>query len=241
MADNPPQSSTQSPRIVLLSFASLRTHPNQELYARGIPRMLAWDLNRGEPGAAAAGLLTSRRRDVKGYVLPQAPSEPGPLAALGEALGVQWIVQGFSNIGEDDVDLQIQLVDAKSAQVTDVKRFSGDRADLGKLIDQVRAAIAATAGVKRAPSMPPPVWSQTRDKEAFEAFLLYLDNSILLYDPADQPFVGELRDPADCLREALKHDRFFRTAADCLAQEDKSVQNSFGTVLEIDVDASALL
>ena len=229
------------PRVLWLTFASLRSHEHQDIYARGLARMLCFDLNRAEPGVAAPALLTARKNDVKGFVLPQVPSEPGPMVALGEALGVRWVVQGFSRVTHDAADFQVQWVDAHKQQVSAVQRFSGTRVELGKLLDQIRKAAAVAFGVGMAPSMPPAIWNQTKSSEALEAFLLYLDNSLLLFDPADQPFVGELRDPADCLREALKHDRYFRAASDCLAAEDRALLNSFGSVLEIDVDGASLL
>ncbi len=229
------------PRVLWLTFASVRSHENQDLYARGLARMLAHDLNRGEPGAAAAAILTARREGQKGFVLPQLPSEPGPLVALGEALRIRWVCQGFSRVTPEQVDMQIQWVDSEKAQVSAVQRFAGTRVELGKVLDQVRKAAAAAFGIAPAPSMPPPVWNQTKSIEAFEAFLLYLDNSLLLFDPSERAMVGELRDPVDCLREALKHDRYFRAASDALAAEDASKSNSFGTLLEIDVDSAALL
>ena len=240
MSDAVPQPE-KTPRILWLSFASLRSHENQDVYARGLARLLAQDLNRTEPGAAAAAIFTARRNGTKGFVLPQAPSEPGPMVALGEALKIRWIVQGFSRVTADSVDLQVQWVDSEKSQVSAVQRFEGPRVELGKVLDQVRKAAATAFGVGPAPSMPPAVWHQTRSAEAFEAFLLYLDNAMLLYDPNDRDAVGELRDPADCLREALKHDRYFRAATDALASEEKLQLNSFGTLLEIDVDPTALL
>ncbi len=53
--------------------------------------------------------------------------------------------------------------------------------------------------------------------------------------------VGELRDPADYLSEALKQDRSFRAAADALAAENRGDLNSFGPVLEIAINEAALL
>lgn len=224
-----------------LTFASLRSHESQDIWARGLARMLAHDLNRGETGAAAAAMLTSRKRDVKGFVLPQAPAEPGPMVALGEALGARWVVQGFSRILPTEVDLQVQWVDATKSQVSAVQRFQGKREELVGILDRVRQAAATAFGIGPAPTMPPPIWAQTKSPEALEAFLLYLDNSFLLYDPAERPYVGELRDPVDCLKEAMKHDRFFRAAGDMLAAENKGDVNPFGAMLEIDVDPAALL
>lgn len=231
----------KAPRVLWLTFSSVRSHENQDLYARGLARMLAHDLNRAEPGVAAAAILTARREGLKGFVLPQLPSEPGPLVALGEALSIRWVVQGFCRVTPDQVDVQMQWVDSQKAQVSAVQRFAGTRVELGKVLDQARKAAAVAFGVGLAPSMPPPVWNQTKSIEAFEAFLLYLDNSMLLFDPSERPMVGELRDPVDCLREALKHDRYFRAASDALASEDAFKLNSFGTLLEIDVDSGSLL
>ena len=231
----------KSPRILWLTFASLRSHDNQDIWARGLARMMAHDLNRGESGCAAAALLTARKRDVKGFVLPAAPAEPGPMGALGEALGARWIVQGFSRILPNEVDLQVQWVDATKSQVSSVQRFQGKREELVGILDRVRQATANAFGVPPAPTMPPAIWSQSRSADALESFLLYLDNSFLLYDPAERPFVGELRDPVDCLKESLKHDRFFRAAGDMLAAENKGEVNPFGAMLEIDVDPAALL
>lgn len=229
------------PRILWLTFASLRSHESQDVFARGLARMLVHDLNRVEPGAAAAALLTASRGAVKGFVLPQNPSEPGPMVALGQQLGVHWIVQGFSRVTPEDVDLQVQWVDTKKQQVSAVARFSGVRADLGKILDQVRKVTSTAFGVPDAPAMPPAVWHQTKNALALHAFLRYLDNSMLLFDPADREMVGELRDPSDYLNEALKQDRSFRAAADALASENRGDMNSFGPVLEIAINESALL
>jgi TolB-like protein len=229
------------PRVLFLTFAADRSNENQGPFARGISRMLAHDFNRTEPGVAAAALLTARRADVKGFVLPQVPSEPGPMVALGEQLGVHWVVQGFSRVTPEGVDFQIQWVDAVKRQVSAVQRFSGKREELGKVLDQVRKAAATAFAVGPAPSMPPAVWNQTSNADALLSFLRYLDNAILLYDPADREVVGELRDPADLLTEALKVDRFFRAASDAMAAENRGEMNSFGALLEIDVDAAALL
>lgn len=229
------------PKVLWLTFASLRSHESQDIYARGLARMLAHDMNRAEPGCAAAALFTARRESVKGFVLPQAPSEPGPMVALGEALGVRWVVQGFSKITGDAVDLQVQWVDTQKSQVSAVQRYTGTGAELGKVLDQIRKQASGAFTVGASPTMPPAVWNQTKSREALEAFLLYLDNSMLLFDPADREMVGELRDPIDCLREALKHDRYFRAASDALAAEEKLQANPFGALLEIDVDPTALL
>lgn len=241
MSSNGIPAPPKPPRVLWLTFASLRSHEHQDLWARGLARMLAHDLCRGESGSAAAALLTARKTDVKGFVLPAAPSEPGPMVALGGALGARWIVQGFSRVLPGEVDLQIQWVDATKSQVSPVQRYQGRREELAGLLDQVRKVTASAFGIGPAPTMPPPIWSQTKSADALEAFLLYLDNSFLLYDPAERPFVGELRDPVDCLKEALKHDRFFRAAGDMLAAENKGEVNPFGALLEIDVDAAALL
>ena len=241
MSSNGFPAPAKPPRVLWLSFASLRSHENQEVWARGLARMLAHDLNRGETGSAAAAMLTSRRREVKGFVLPQAPAEPGPMVALGEALGARWVVQGFSRVLPTEVDIQVQWVDATKSQVSAVQRFQGTRDEIGNVLDQVRKAAATAFAIAAAPSMPPPIWSQTKSVDALEAFLLYLDNSFLLYDPAERSFVGELRDPLDCLKESLKHDRFFRAAGDMLAAENKGEVNPFGALLEIDVDPAALL
>lgn len=227
--------------MLWLTFASLRSHESQDIWARGLARLMAHDLCRGETGSAAAALLTSRQREVKGFVLPSAPAEPGPMVALGEALGARWIVQGFSRILPTEVDLQVQWVDATKSQVSAVQRFQGRREELSGILDRVRQATGNAFGIPPSPTMPPPIWGQTKSHEALEAFLLYLDNSFLLYDPAERPFVGELRDPSDCLKEALKHDRFFRAAGDMLAAENKGEVNPFGAMLEIDVDPAALL
>lgn len=229
------------PRVLWLTFASLRSHENQDVWARGLARVLAYDLCRSEGGVAAAAMLTARRREVKGFVLPQAPSEPGPMVALGEALGARWVVQGFSRVLPGEVDIQVQWVDATKSQVSAVQRFQGTRDEIGNVLDQVRKTAAGAFGIAPAPTMPPPIWGQTKSVDALEAFLLYLDNSFLLYDPAERPFVGELRDPVDCLKESLKHDRFFRLAGDMLAAENKGEVNPFGALLEIDVDPAALL
>lgn len=240
-ATPPPPASGTTPRILWLSFASLRSHPDQDAFARGLARMLVHDLNRAEPNAAAAAILTASRGAKKGFVLPQAPSEPGPLVALGQQLGIEWVVQGFSRVTPDEVDLQVQWLNAPKHQVSAVARFSGARTDLAKVLDKVREIAGEALGVKPAPSMPPPVWQQTRDPDAIHAFLRYLDNSMLLYDPADRDAVGELRDPVDYLNEALKKDRYFRAASDALAAENKGQVNAFGPVLEIGIQESALL
>ena len=163
------------------------------------------------------------------------------MVALGEALGARWIVQGFSRILPTEVDIQVQWVDATKSQVSAVQRFQGRREELIGILDRVRQAAANAFGIGPAPTMPPPIWAQTKSPEALEAFLLYLDNSFLLYDPAERPYVGELRDPVDCLKESLKHDRFFRVAGDMLAAENKGDVNAFGAMLEIDVDPASLL
>src|SRR4051812_20856913 len=100
--------------------------------------MLVYDLNRSVPNVAAAALLTARRADVKGFVLPQAPAEPGPMVELGKQVGCRWVVQGFSRVSAEDVDLQVQWVDTEKQQVSAVARFSGPRAELGKVLDNVR-------------------------------------------------------------------------------------------------------
>ena len=241
MSSNGFPAPAKPPRVLWLSFASLRSHDSQDVWARGLARMLAHDLCRGETGVAAAAILTSRRHEVKGFVLPQAPAEPGPMVALGEALGARWIVQGFSRVLPNEVDIQVQWVDATKSQVSAVQRFNGRREEMAGLLDQVRKVTAGAFGIGPAPTMPPPVWSQTKSFEALEAFLMYLDNSFLLFDPAEREFVGELRDPVDCLKESLKHDRFFRAAGDMLSAENKGEVNPFGALLEIDVDPAALL
>ncbi len=236
-----PTAPPKPPRVVWLTFASLRSHENQDLYARGLARMLCHDLCRAEPHVAAPAMFTARKQHAKGFVLPQTPAEPGPLVALGEALGTRWVVQGFCRVTPDGVDVQIQWVDSHKSQVSAVQRFTGTRGELGRVLDQVRKLAGTAFDVGASPQMPPAVWNQTKSREAFESFLLYLDNSLLLYDPSDRLAVGELRDPSDCLKEALKQDRFFRAASDALACENRFDLNSFGPTLEIDVEASALL
>ncbi|HVO29246.1 MAG TPA: hypothetical protein VMV18_00850 [bacterium] len=240
-ATQPTSTGPKPPRVLWLSFASLRSAENQDVYARGLARLLVHDFNRTEPGVAAAAVLTARRGSVKGFVLPQVPSEPGPLVALGQQLQIPWIVQGFSRVTADEVDLQVQWVNSEKHQASAVARFSGKRPDLAKVLDQVRKIAGPAFGIEAAPSMPPPVWAQTNNPDALYAFLRYLDNSMLLYDPSERELVGELRDPIDYLNEAVKLDRAFRAASTALLAENKGDVNSFGPVLELDVSESALL
>ena len=150
-------------------------------------------------------------------------------------------MQGFSRVSNEEVDLQVQWIDTEKQQVSAVARFSGPRAELGKVLDNVRKVAGPAFGIDPAPTMPPPVWHQTKSPEAMHAFLRYLDNSMLLFDPADRAYVGELRDPVDYLQEALKYDKAFRAAADALIAENRGDVNSFGPLLEIAVNEAGLL
>jgi len=193
------------------------------------------------PGIAAAGLLTARRGDGRVFVLPQVPSEPGPLASFGQQVGVTWVAQGFSRVTPDDVDVQVQWVNVEKSQASAVARFSGPRADLPKVLDQVRRTVGTAWEIAASPAMPPPVWNQTRSAMRCSRSCATSTTRCCSSIPPSASWWASFGDPIDYLREAVKSDRAFRAAADALAAENRGEVNSFGPVLEIGVEPASLL
>ena len=123
--------------IVVLPFANLSNDPEQEYFADGITDDLTTDLSR-----LARSFVIARNTafTFKG--------KPTDAKQIGRDLGVRYVVEGTVRRTGDQVQVNVQLIDAESGAHLWAERFDTDRRELANAQDDITFRLARTLNVK---------------------------------------------------------------------------------------------
>jgi adenylate cyclase len=123
--------------IVVLPFANLSNDPEQEYFADGITDDLTTDLSR------LPGSLVIARNTAFTY-----KGKPTDVKQVGRDLGVRYVVEGSVRRTGDQVQVNVQLIDAESGAHLWADRFDTDRRDLANAQAEITFRLAYMLNVK---------------------------------------------------------------------------------------------
>jgi adenylate cyclase len=121
--------------IVVLPFTNLSNDPSQDYFADGITENLTTELSRIHNSFVIA---RNTAFSFKGKSIDA--------KAIGQELGVRYVLEGSVQRDQNRVRVNAQLIDAESGAHLWADRFEEDVADLFKLQDQVVARLANSLG-----------------------------------------------------------------------------------------------
>jgi TolB-like protein len=123
--------------IVVLPFANLSGDPSQDYFADGITENLTTELSRLRNSFVIARntVFTYKGKNPDGK-------------AIGNELGVRYVLEGSVQRDQNRVRVNAQLIDAESGAHLWADRFEDNVADLFKLQDEVVARLARTLQVE---------------------------------------------------------------------------------------------
>jgi adenylate cyclase len=121
--------------IVVLPFTNLSNDPSQDYFADGITENLTTELSRIHNSFVIA---RNTAFSFKGKSIDA--------KAIGQELGVRYVLEGSVQRDQNRVRINAQLIDAESGAHLWADRFEEDVADLFKLQDQVVARLANSLG-----------------------------------------------------------------------------------------------
>jgi adenylate cyclase len=189
-----------TPAIAVLPFANLSDDPNQEYFADGISEELMNTLMRLE-GLRVVGQTSA-------FAFKDSDAD---IVTIGEALGVDLIVEGSVRTAGDRVRVTAQLVDAADGFHLWSDEYHREFGDIFAIQDGIARSIAGALSVELdvspEQSLNP---SRTRDAEAFSAYLRGRDLH-------RKPSVRKLREAVIWYRRAVDLDPRFAEAHVALA------------------------
>jgi adenylate cyclase len=123
--------------IVVLPFASLSNDPDQEYFADGITDDLTTDLSR-----ISDSFVISRNTafTYKG--------KPVEVKKIGSELGVRYVLEGSVRRSGDEVQVNVQLIDAESGAHVWADRFNTDRTNIARMQDEITGRLAQSLQVR---------------------------------------------------------------------------------------------
>ena len=119
--------------IVVLPFRNLSNDPEQEYFADGITDDLTTDLSR------ISGQLCDRAQHRFTY-----KGKPVDAKQIGRELGVRYVLEGSVRRAGDQVQVNVQLIDAESGAHVWADRFDTDRATSPKAQSEITGRLART-------------------------------------------------------------------------------------------------
>jgi adenylate cyclase len=119
--------------IVVLPFANLSNDPDQEYFADGITDDLTTDLSRISDSFVIARTTAFTYK-----------GKPVDAKQIGRDLGVRYVLEGSVRRSGDQVQLNVQLIDAESGAHIWAERYDTDRANLVRTQSEVTARLART-------------------------------------------------------------------------------------------------
>jgi adenylate cyclase len=136
---NLPAAEAKAPRLsmVVLPFANLSNDPEQEYFADGITDDLTTDLSQ------IPDSLVIARNTAFTY-----KGRPTDAKQIGRDLGVRYVVEGSVRRTGDQVQVNVQLIDAESGAHLWAERFDTDRRELANAQDDITFRLARTLNVK---------------------------------------------------------------------------------------------
>ena len=119
--------------IVVLPFASLSNDPEQEYFADGITDDLTTDLSHISDSFVIARTTAFTYK-----------GKPVDVKQIGRELGVRYVLEGSVRRAGDQVQVNVQLIDAESGAHIWADRFDTNRANLAKAQDNIVGRLART-------------------------------------------------------------------------------------------------
>jgi TolB-like protein/class 3 adenylate cyclase len=178
--------------LVVLPFANLSNDPEQEYFADGITDDLTTDLSRLSESFVIA------RNTAFTY-----KGKPTDVKQIGRDLGVRYVVEGSVRRTGDQVQVNVQLIDAESGVHLWADRFDTDRRDLAKAQAEIIFRLARSLDVKLVAAEATrreqhrAVDPSARDFEMRGRNLIYQPDSPTKFREAQQAFERALEvDPA---------------------------------------------
>ena len=131
--------STPAPRLsfVVLPFANLSSDPEQEYFADGITGDLTTDLSR------ISGSFVIARNTAFTYKGKSVDAKQ-----VGRELGVRYVIEGSVRQTNDQVQVNVQLIDAESGAHLWADRFETDHANLAKAQNEIAGRLARTLNLE---------------------------------------------------------------------------------------------
>jgi adenylate cyclase len=122
--------------IVVLPFTNLSNDPEQDYFVDSITDDLTTDLSRIDGSfvisRTTAFIYKGKSVDVK---------------QIGRDLGVRYVLEGSVRRVGEQVEVNVQLIDAESGAHAWADRFNTDRADLGKAQEEITSRLARTLDI----------------------------------------------------------------------------------------------
>jgi len=121
------------PRLsfVVLPFENLSRDPDQEYFADGITDDLTTDLSR------ISGSFVIARNTAFTY-----KGKPTDAKQIGRELGVRYVIEGSVRRSDNQVQVNVQLIDAASGAHVWADRFDTNRASLAEMQSEITARLA---------------------------------------------------------------------------------------------------
>jgi TolB-like protein/Tfp pilus assembly protein PilF len=131
----PAVASNSAPRlsIVVLPFTNLSNDPEQEYFADGITDDLTTDLSRISDSFVIAHTTAVTYK-----------GKPVDVRQIGRELGVRYVLEGSVRRTGDQVQVNVQLIDAESGAHIWADRFDTDRTNLAKAQRAITGVLART-------------------------------------------------------------------------------------------------
>jgi adenylate cyclase len=128
-----------APRLsfVVLPFANLSNEPDQEYFADGITDDLTTDLSRISDSFVIAHTTALTYK-----------GKPVDAKQLGRELGVRYVIEGSVRRSGNQVQANVQLIDAETGAHVWADRFDTDRTNLAKAQSEITGRLARTLNVE---------------------------------------------------------------------------------------------
>ncbi len=123
--------------IVVLPFTNLSNDPEQEYFVDGITDDLTTDLSR------ISGSFVIARNTAFTY-----KGKPADAKQIGRDLGIRYVLEGSVRRAGDQVQVNVQLIDAESGGHLWADRFDTDRANLAKAQNEITARLARSLNLE---------------------------------------------------------------------------------------------
>ncbi len=165
------EDSDHLPSIVVMPFENLSQDAQQDYFCDGLTQDLTTDLSRFSNLAVVS---SNSAFSYKGKRVP--------VDRLREEIGAEYVVTGAVQRAGDQLRINVQLHESKTARQVWAERFHGDVADLFALQDEVvRKIVASLASKLTIVELDRAAHKETENINSYEAFLkgLHFMNSFL--------------------------------------------------------------
>jgi TolB-like protein/Tfp pilus assembly protein PilF len=135
----PAIASIPAPRLsfVVLPFANLPKDPDQEYFADGVTDDLTTDLSR------ISGSFVIARNTAFTY-----KGKPADVKQIGRELGIRYVIEGSVRRAGDQVQVNVQLIDAESGAHVWADGFDTSRANLAEAQSEITGRLARSLNLE---------------------------------------------------------------------------------------------